>query len=510
MPITIGQVLESVLNQKLRFLVAFCTILGLVVIGLLLVPKEYGSEGRMFVQLGRHNVGLDPTATTSGTITVNDSRETEIRTITEMLRSHQVLSQVVDRIGAERILQSKYQLPEWLIPSLSSSNSVDHELDLSAEEVSEQQNREKAITKLVSNLKVNSEKKTTVITVYARASSPGLAREISQAVMEAYAALHVSINQVRARGFFEEQFLEEQNKLEQANIALRDFRNLREFLSIDGARNTLQQVIDRLEGQHVDVRVDLSQARERIVQLERELAGLDERIERPTIGVERTSAEGANTELMRLQSELAKTLTSKTASHPRAVEIQSQLDRLQANLMEQPVDRTVTINDYNPVYQQIEVSLIEARSNTEALEARQIEIDRKLIEARHNLKQLNSDQVTSNDLEREIEIRRAYLETYAQKRGEATILDQLDEEKISNVVIAQPASLMLKHVSPRGSVVLPLGLLFAGMAATVISFLTYRSRRDIVVDRGEDLEQQLDLPILITLPRVPTTKVAVR
>ena len=71
-----------------------------------LSPKEYRSEGKLFVRLGRENAMLDPTATLgqTSTIAVPQSRESEINSVVEILQSRVLLEKVVDSLGPEKVL----------------------------------------------------------------------------------------------------------------------------------------------------------------------------------------------------------------------------------------------------------------------------------------------------------------------------------------------------------------------------------------------------------------------
>lgn len=73
------------------------------------------------------------------------------------------------------------------------------------------------------------------------------------------------------------------------------------------------------------------------------------------------------------------------------------------------------------------------------------------------------------------------------------------------VVIAQPANFLVKHVSPRGSYVLPLGLVLAGMLATATALYF---ERDLLSGslRDEEVEEILQMPVLISLPKVSSQK----
>jgi uncharacterized protein involved in exopolysaccharide biosynthesis len=67
--------------------------------GLVVYPRSYTSEARLFVRLGKESVSLDPTATLSPTLNVSGTRVGEINSKVEVLRSRVLFGDVVDRLG---------------------------------------------------------------------------------------------------------------------------------------------------------------------------------------------------------------------------------------------------------------------------------------------------------------------------------------------------------------------------------------------------------------------------
>ena len=91
-------------RQKRKMVVFFCATMTAVVGLLIVFPRTYSSEARLFVRLGKESVSLDPTATLGQTVAVNESRESEINSELEMLRSRVLLEDVVEHLGPDRIL----------------------------------------------------------------------------------------------------------------------------------------------------------------------------------------------------------------------------------------------------------------------------------------------------------------------------------------------------------------------------------------------------------------------
>jgi len=79
-------------DQARRMATFFVVAMTIVVIGLTVCPRKYISESRLFVRVGRENIGLDTTATTGQTISLAESRENEITSILDILESQTVLT----------------------------------------------------------------------------------------------------------------------------------------------------------------------------------------------------------------------------------------------------------------------------------------------------------------------------------------------------------------------------------------------------------------------------------
>src|SRR4029079_12810294 len=80
-------ILQILARHKRKMVVFFSATMTAVVGLLIFFPRTYSSEARLFVRLGKESVSLDPTATLGQTVAVNESRESEINSELEMLRS---------------------------------------------------------------------------------------------------------------------------------------------------------------------------------------------------------------------------------------------------------------------------------------------------------------------------------------------------------------------------------------------------------------------------------------
>jgi uncharacterized protein involved in exopolysaccharide biosynthesis len=91
-------------RQKWKIVLFFLAVVLTVTVGTLLAPQIYRSEAQLLVRLGRESVSLDPTATTGPVISVAQSRENEIKSELEILKSRDLIEKVVDAVGPSLLL----------------------------------------------------------------------------------------------------------------------------------------------------------------------------------------------------------------------------------------------------------------------------------------------------------------------------------------------------------------------------------------------------------------------
>jgi len=87
---------------------------------------------------------------------------------------------------------------------------------------------------------------------------------------------------------------------------------------------------------------------------------------------------------------------------------------------------------------------------------------------------------------------------YQKKHEEARISAAMDQQRIVNVSIAQPAQRPLRPVAPRKALNLILGLLSGAMGGLSLAFVT--EYFDHSFTTGRELEARLGIPLLGAIP----------
>lgn len=82
--ISAEQLLRSLKDHILLSTIVVVSVLTISVAIYMWLPRSYASDGQLFVQLGRANSGINPSPDESRSVSIQDSRETEILSVVEL------------------------------------------------------------------------------------------------------------------------------------------------------------------------------------------------------------------------------------------------------------------------------------------------------------------------------------------------------------------------------------------------------------------------------------------
>ena len=240
-------------NYWLAAAFVFIMTAGLAVLAILYLPRSYESEAMIFVKLGRETVSLDPTATTGSTISVLESRDNEINSIRDMLYSHVIIEQIVDRIGPEVVLGDEEFTDETKereeFPEKDYKNSP----------------RQKAIRAVIDDTYIVSSRKSSVLILNAKAPSPELAQRILKEYLAAYQEMHTGAHQTpKSNNFFKEQTQLLRGRWQESLKALQIAKEDAGVVSVKGARESLEQQTNTIQSSLMSVTGSLASTKAKL------------------------------------------------------------------------------------------------------------------------------------------------------------------------------------------------------------------------------------------------------
>ena len=505
--LTLTQIISAILRHKMKSLLVFMLVMVLVVAMYVVWPRQYASEGQIYVQRGGNTSGISPIASNSG-VTVQDSHESEIRSVVQIIRSRAVVEAVVDEIGVERILESPFDkfMPSLSMPSFLKGGKSKSVSGISPEEYKRLKRREAAIDKVFGHMVAYSEKQTSVISVYTKGNSPQLAQQLVQGIFDQTQRIYNDSHTTKGSTiFFEKQVGLAETRYLDALEQQKDFRNEHGFLSISEARGTLEKIVSELEQNMISAEIELEASSKKVAQLRASLASTQKQIPLSTSGVERASFEDAQTDLFRAEDELAQQIAQLSHSHPRVVQSKRRLEVMRQRAKNLQENRIESQMQANPVHDSLNLELARALSEQAGAKARLIASREKYIVQNKRKREMNANEVEAMQLYDKINTAHLEWELFKDKGIEAMAKKELDDSKLSSIVVVQKPSLVVSHISPKASMFLPLGALMGIMLGLAVALFFERNHLSASLNEGE-VEQILEMPVLVSLPRVYSSR----
>lgn len=493
--LTFANVAAAVWRHKGKATLFALLFLAVVAAVLLMLPRKYESTGKMFVQLGRGGVTLDPTATTSKNILVQDGRESEINSVIDVVQSRGVLEKVVDQEGIDKeILESRSILGD-LMPNFSfSSKEVNEKKDL--------KERDKAVRELASAIGVRAPRKAAVVTISCRTESSELSQKIVRVLMDTYLKEHVKARQTEGSfSFFQEAFKDKRAEVEKLAGTIEKYKNEIGVMSIEGRQAALREHIAEIEAALLKATAEFTGYSSEYDSLKKLAESVPEKIElESTDGVANQASDLMKDRLFSLKVETKDLMARLGPNNPRVKAKQDQLRQAESELKKQSVDRTQVRRGVNTTRQKVDLAMIEARANTEAAQATMKKLDQELEDARSKMEGLNVHETTLAALYRDREVSEKAFAIYSEKLEEARINRELDQKNISNVKIVQPATLQIKHVSPKYGLILLASGIFALISAVCVAI--FAEQADSTLRTDQQVEQNFGVEVISSIPTV--------
>ncbi|MGV3608738.1 MAG: GumC family protein [Planctomycetaceae bacterium] len=481
-------------------------VMGVTVVGVGLTKKHYLSDARIRVGFGR-NLVLDPTAQTGEKISYFENRENEINSLLEVLESRSILDQVVERIGATNILEGKLPTgvtPESLTAELDASGpSADVEVTASSTTAgTREKSHQLAVARLERETHVSVPKKSNIIVIGAKSATPEMAQAIVATLVSVYQREHLRVqNTPGSYKFFFEKANEARSNWQSAAAKLKAVKDRAGVITMEGKRNLLMEQVRDIETKLLAGESEMAGTNARIKSLQQQIAVLPLRLEVSTLSSPNQAADGMRAEYYKLQSQEQERLSRMSEDHPQITALRAQMVDLEKILAAQSPTREQPTVAINPSRQALELELLKEESSLEAIEARKKSLLAQKKDLAKELTDLNELEIEVAGLQQEVDLAESRFRNLQDKREQAHTNLQLDEDRISNLTIVQPASFISKGHGTSRALLLILGAFVGTFGGLLLAFAW-----DIVahllqsqLTSAADIEESLGLPVLGTV-----------
>jgi len=500
---------QVVFRHKGKMATFFTAVMAATWAALVLWPREYESEVKLMVRVGRESVALDPTATTGQTLMLQKSQEDEINSALDVLSSRHLAELVVDRLGPEYILdgpqdtdqgnETASPAAQFLRESMArAARAADWCLSKSGvrDGISD---RELAVRRLRKNLSIYAPKQSTVITINYRAQSPVAARKTAAEVTDAYLSEHVRVSRTQgSREFFEEQSTMLADRLQQKTAQVGEFRKEHGIVSIAANEELLKEQLSGVQSDLRSAMVSLGRANAEAAELKAKLAVVEPELVASKAGSADPTWSAMRQLVFQLEIEEKELAGRYTDAHPQLRNLRSQIKAVKEQFDENQADRTDATVTPNPLAQSLTQQLVTAEAQAEGIRTSIASLQSQRADLFAKLEGLIDQEARLEKMERELAVLESNYHSHQGKLEEARIIDALQKERISNVNVVQPATFVEKPTSPKKRVIAALALFFAVSGAISLAF--FAEMLDPTLRTTEQAESQLDMPVLSTIP----------
>jgi uncharacterized protein involved in exopolysaccharide biosynthesis len=490
---SLRDVFHIIFKRKLQILLFFSFIVCMAAAVTLLMKPVYEASAQILVKLGRESVFM-PTA---GNVTpiLNINREDQVNSEIEIIKSRSLAEQVVTAIGPTVLYKNLAEQKSGISGLIASFNHHERTPDeIKATDF------ESAVAGFMKSLDVTGVKKSNVIQVSFKHQDSQMAALVVNDLANMYLDHHLAVYKTPQNvKFFQEQTDLLKNKLEQSEENLKALRKQHNITSLDEQRTLLLGQSSELNtglNQTISLEVETEK---RILQLRKQLASVPQTAQGEETDQNPYLINTLEARLVELQLKEKDLLTKYTDQSRLVQNVKEEIRVVMQKLEEQETKRYGRrTSGVNPTYQRLKEELLSNEAELEALKAKKIAQKKHLDELQDKLESLNQVELELKQLEQQVEVDQGNYRLYLSKVEESRISDAMDSEKIASVSLIGPARAPREPVSPKFLLNLLVGIIL-GMFGS-LSLALFREYLDDRIEKIEDVEKELQLPVLASIP----------
>ncbi len=478
-------------------------------VALLVWPRTYVSEGKLQLLVGRESVGLDPSSTTTQTLLMQKTVEEDINSALEILGSRDVAVHVMKEIGAEAILSGflpngegeSSRIGRWVggLKSMASDAALSLvTLTGIRDPISDE---ERAVLWLQENVSVHAPKKSSTMIISAEAKSAELAQAIINSYTKHFIERHVNVATTEgSQRFFDEQAANAESTLNTLVSQRSDLLRQHKMVSAGSRFGSLTAQQSAIESTIISTEAQIRQSESELIDLTERIEGLEmETVSGKQIAPDGTIS-GMRLSLHSLELE-EQSLTPKYADgHWKVVQVRERVAAAREALAKLEQESESLSTAPNPLRLKLEEDILRTKSRIVGLQSLLEESQLQLSVKQQEINDLLELEVQLEKLDREIDVAKKNLSGLREKQEQARVVENLREQQISSVGIAQSATLAHKPASPNKLLIIAaFGTLAAGFCVALIGLKEF-SRKGF--RHADELERFCGYPVLAEVPRV--------
>ena len=358
---------------------------------------------------------------------------------------------------------------------------------------------------LASKISIADAGKENLYTIAYQDPNADLAKKVVQSLLTIF--VETSLGKTRqdissSARFIEEQLQQYQQKLTDAENALKEFKQ-KHIGMMPGQGGDYYAKLAEVSAQLRQAQLDQQEAINRRNQLQRQLADEEPELTAAAAGSTHSEIDGR---IQTLQQQLDQLRLKYTDLHPDIQSTKRLIEKLEAqkkiDLAEQKADPTGA-RIQNPVYQQLTIAIAEADATVSSLAARVAEYQRRFGELRNASNMIPQVEQEYTQLMRDYDVYRKNYDELLARRESVTMSGEV-ESKTDTVDfrVIDPPFVPSQPAWPNRPLLLSLVTLGGLVAGVAVAFLLSQLRRTVTDRRA--LRELTGLPLLGAVSRVET------
>ncbi|CAN5674431.1 hypothetical protein BH10ACI4_BH10ACI4_11330 [soil metagenome] len=455
-------------------LAIFFTLFGLTILIAAVLPRRYEATMRLLVKNERVDALISPDKGTQGIFYLDDIAESRVNTEVALLLSNDLLRQVVQQCRLGDTVKASHATPAM--------------------------REEQAMNQLKSDLTVTPLRKSAIILLRYESSD----RERSVNVLNALSRLYLD-SHLRLRGapgsyaFFRELSRRATAEREEADLTLAHFKLEHNIVTLPEEKAIALQREADLDKHYADA----AAATARSMQQKTKLSSLVSQTPAVVVNERRSipnqyEMQQLSTLLIGLQNKRVEAAARYQPDDRVVQDLDQQIAQTKGALAGATATKSEEVSTIsNPVLGGAQSDLVRAQYESAGYEAEMQSIGRRLAANRHRLAELDTQTAAYNDLNQDVLRLTALDHEYREKADQARVSQLLDEQRISNVAVAEEAYSPAKASSPKIGAIVAVGFVWSLFAAigSVIAIDRTRPR----IRSTFDVERTLGAPVLAYL-----------
>jgi succinoglycan biosynthesis transport protein ExoP len=487
-----------VFKRKQQIAAVLGTTVALVTIGTYVVPRVYEATTTIYVARNLPAIAATTVSRAGMILDRKEVLESEVDLITSRAVAEKVADTLLDQQGTPRTPPAFVRLARAAAQQFRSALIAIGLADPPPAP------KEGFIAGVLSMISAKPAVNSGFITISARAESPQYAATVANTVTKTYVAQRLILfNRPGLEEFYSEQIARARKELDSLEGQTQTLKDKTGLLSID---DQLRLKLEELSGLHIDLngqRNLTQELRERIAALRSRVQSEPDTVTASRLMARNPTIDDLERKRFDLAAQRALDLNRFQASSPPIEELDRGMERIQASIAEQPA--TILNSEsltQNTVRTTLQTDLYRAESDYAAKVARERTVLEQIARLNEEIYKLDSDAADLRRLNLASTTAAKIYNTYVEEREAARIAKQTD----SGVTNVQVVSWAVPPTRPKYPRMMLIGVggflgLFLGFVLAFVSELFSQT-----LDRREDVERHLDLPVLAVVPDMPALR----